>query len=134
MAILALLAPFIPIIDKLVGLIPNANDRAKAKEDFMNAFLEVYQEQMKGQLEVNKVEAASNSIFIAGWRPFIGWVCGCAFCYTYLITPLANAGLALYGSPVQLPPVNTDIMMELTLGMLGMAGLRTFDKMKAFGK
>src|SRR5579859_3053855 len=73
------------------------------------------------QTDVNKVEAASSSVFIAGWRPFVGWVCG--------VGPLLQWGSTLAGHPVSLPPLNDPVLRITLSGMLGLGfGLRTYEK------
>lgn len=86
------------------------------------------------QSEINKVEAAHRSIFVAGWRPFIGWVCGAAIGWTYLGVPVVGFLAALTGKVIQPPPVDTSILFELVLAMLGLGGLRTFEKVKGATK
>ena len=82
------------------------------------------------QIDVNKTEAASGSIFIAGWRPFIGWVCGSALVVQYIASPL----LPWFGSVLgfSLPPIPSldDSLWQLMAGLLGLGGMRTFEKMK----
>lgn len=84
--------------------------------------------QIAGQLEINKVEAASSSTFVAGWRPAIGWVCAMALFYQYLARPIAQGAFAAAGHP--LPPLVglDDNLWQLLLGMLGLGGLRTYEK------
>jgi uncharacterized membrane protein len=86
--------------------------------------------QLAGQLEINKVEAASSSKFIAGWRPFIGWICGCAFAWQFVAGPILVWALTVYGKVTTLPVINTALMVELLLAMLGIGGLRTYEKLK----
>ena len=76
-----------------------------------------------GQLEINKVEAAHKSLFVAGWRPFIGWVCGVGLLYNVLIQPIFDIW-------VDMPEINPDLLYPVLLGMLGMSGLRTYEKFK----
>jgi hypothetical protein len=85
--------------------------------------------QIAGQMEINKVEAASSSVFVSGWRPAIGWICGAGFAVQFVIGPLAEWGSALYGHPVKFPQMDTGTMMPLLLGMLGLGGLRTAEKL-----
>lgn len=86
---------------------------------------------VQGQIVINTEEAKSTSIFVAGWRPFIGWVCGIALAYTYFIYPIANWVLALYHPEITPPKLdNGGMLYELMLGMLGLGGLRTFEKYK----
>ena len=85
--------------------------------------------QIAGQMEINKVEAANPSIFVSGWRPAIGWICGAGFAVQFVIGPLAEWGAALAGHPVKFPQMDTGTMMPLLLGMLGLGGLRTAEKL-----
>jgi hypothetical protein len=85
---------------------------------------------MVGQLEINKVEAANPSVFVSGWRPAIGWVCGAGFAIQFVVGPLAEWGSAFYGTPVKFPAMDTGTMMPLLLGMLGLSGLRTAEKIQ----
>lgn len=89
---------------------------------------------VQGQLEINKAEAASDSVFTSGWRPFIGWVCGAALVYQYLIRPLAAWGFAVAGHDLPPMPGLDDNLWQLLLGMLGLGGLRTFEKFKGVAK
>jgi hypothetical protein len=81
-----------------------------------------------GQLDINKVEAANPSVFVSGWRPFIGWVCGSGFAIQFVIGPLAEWGSALYGHPVKFPQMDMGTMMPLLAGMLGLGAMRTAEK------
>lgn len=85
---------------------------------------------VKGQLAINQAEAASKSIFVAGWRPWIGWICGSAFAWSYVLAPFLNYFAALFGHPVTLPALNLDGMMPVLLGMLGLGTMRTTEKLK----
>jgi len=86
--------------------------------------------QIAGQMDVNKAEAANPNVFVSGWRPFIGWVCGLGFGVQFVFGPLAEWGSALYGHPVKFPLMDTGTMMPLLLGMLGLGGLRTAEKIQ----
>jgi hypothetical protein len=93
------------------------------------------------QLEVNAVEAKHMSLFVSGWRPFIGWVCGLSFAITFIAQPIVT-GLILYissvtGKPVDLsglPEIDLSLMMPVLLGMLGLGGLRTYEKVTGTSK
>lgn len=86
---------------------------------------------VQGQLQVNQAEAASPSVFVAGWRPAIGWVCGGALAYTYLLYPILMWAAAIWWPNLTPPKLGNDGMLyELLLGMLGLGGLRTFEKVK----
>lgn len=107
---------------------PDPAQAASAKLELMKLQQSGELAQITGQLEINKVEAASSSIFVAGWRPFIGWVCGMALAYQYLVRPLAIGIAAAMGHPLPALPGLDDNLWQLLLGMLGMGGLRTFEK------
>lgn len=82
---------------------------------------------LQGQLDTNKAEAANQSIFVAGWRPFVGWICGCGFGVS-AFAPLLEWLAALFGHPVKFPPFDVSVMMTLLTGMLGLGGMRTYEK------
>ena len=86
------------------------------------------------QLEVNKAEATHKSIFVAGWRPFVGWVCGVALAYHFILSPLLQFGLALGGIEQDLPEFEFSQLSTVLMGMLGLGGLRTFEKMKGVSR
>lgn len=107
---------------------PDKSEQEKAE---LAASLAVIQ----GQLEINKNEATNRSIFVAGWRPFIGWICGSALAYTYLLYPILLWAQAIWFPLITPPKLTIDGMLfELLLGMLGLAGLRTFEKVKNVSK
>ena len=92
-------------------------------------------ENAMAQIEVNKAEAASNSIFKGGWRPFIGWVCGIAFAYHFVLQPLLIFVMTYLGHPVpELPNFDMTSLMTVLGGLLGLGGLRTFEKYKGVSK
>lgn len=83
---------------------------------------------MAGQLDINKAEAASTSVFVSGWRPFIGWVCGSACAWNWLGLKVALFVAAYLGHELKLAPADVSEMMPVLLGMLGIGGLRTIEK------
>jgi hypothetical protein len=84
---------------------------------------------LQGQMEINKVEAASPNIFTSGWRPAIGWVCGLAMAYTYIGYPLLLWATAIWWPAVKPPVLVTDgVLTELLCALLGMSSLRTYEK------
>ena len=86
------------------------------------------------QLEVNKSEAAHKSIFVAGWRPFVGWVCGVSLAYHFILAPILQFGFALSGMEQELPEFDFSQLSTVLMGMLGLGGLRTFEKMKGVSR
>lgn len=89
---------------------------------------------VQGQLDINKAEATSSSVFVAGWRPFIGWVCGTACAWNWIALPAAKFVLAYIGQPVQLAPADLAEMWPLLMGMLGLGTLRTYEKTKGVAR
>ncbi len=90
---------------------------------------------VQGQMEVNKAEAASSSTFVAGWRPFIGWVCGSACAWNWIGLPIAKAFLPmLAGVSLTVAPADLSEMLPVLMGMLGLGGLRTFEKTKGVAR
>jgi hypothetical protein len=85
---------------------------------------------MTAQTDINKVEASNTSIFVSGWRPAIGWVCALALAYQYLLKPLAMGILPNFGIAIAPLPGLDDNLWQLMMGMLGMGGLRTMEKMQ----
>ena len=125
-----------PVLDKLIGLIPNQQEREKAR---LNAELELAkldQDTLKTllsidskQIDVNVEEAKSANLFVSGARPFILWVCGVAFAYTYIVQPICMFVLATRGNTIVLPTVDLSSMMPVLLGLLGLGGMRTYEKL-----
>jgi hypothetical protein len=102
---------------------PNKTEQEKAE---LQAAMLVVQ----GQLQVNQAEAASSSAFVAGWRPFIGWVCGLACAWNWIGLPIAKTVLAAWGHPLAVSPADLTEMLPILIGMLGLGGLRSVEKIK----
>lgn len=86
------------------------------------------------QADVNKVEAASADPFTSRWRPFIGWICGCALAWHYIGTPFAGWILLMTGETTPIPTVELGDLIVILLGMLGLGGLRTAEKITGVAK
>lgn len=127
-----LITAAIPLIGKLIDSIFGNDSEESKKAKFKLAEMQVSGELEKilGQLEINKVEAQHKSIFVAGWRPFVGWCGGVAFAYHAVLAPLIAYVAALSGYPVALPELDTTLVYFVLGGMLGIGGMRSFDKMK----
>lgn len=133
------------IVDLIAGFISGAGDTAvkirtaitgidpakQAELTALAANLEAQAKQAqvdldKAQIDLNKTEAASPRLFVSGWRPFIGWTCGAIFAYNYIVRPLV---LMIPGIP-DLPSLNLEEVTPVLLGMLGLGGMRTYEKIK----
>jgi hypothetical protein len=87
-----------------------------------------------GQMEINKAEAANPSVFVAGWRPFIGWVCGAACAWNWIGLPLAKALAVYHQVPFALNSADLSEMMPVLIGLLGLGGLRTVEKIQGVAR
>lgn len=83
---------------------------------------------VQGQIATNQEEAKNPSIFVSGWRPFIGWVCGCACAWNWIVLKIALFVAASLGHAVDLRPADLSEMWPVLLGMLGLGGLRTVER------
>jgi len=84
---------------------------------------------LTGQLEINKAEAESDSTFVAGWRPFCGWIGGFALAYAAILEPLLRfIASVVFAYKGNFPVIDTMLTLQILMGMLGLAGLRTYDK------
>ena len=121
----------IPIIGAIIDKIPNLNDRAKAKADLETLEATGELQIMLGQLKINKEEAKHESIYVSGWRPTIGWICGFAFGYHFLFYPLIQTIVAVSGEDISgFPVFDLSQVLTVLLGMLGMSSLRGIEKYK----
>ena len=91
-------------------------------------------EAMKGQLEINKTEASHKSVFVAGWRPFVGWVCGFGLLYATITEPIMRFVAAMLGYKGDFPIIDTTLTMQVLIGMLGLVASRTREKEKGVHK
>lgn len=121
-----------PILEGILRFIPDKGARAEAREMFENNMLTAMTSLVQGQLEINKTEAQHTSIFVAGWRPAIGWICGVALAWNFVIQPLMLWGAWMFPELAPdistAPKLDTDELMTVLLGMLGLGGLRTYEK------
>jgi hypothetical protein len=108
---------------------PDATDTDQAKFDQLLAGIQNDFQLLTGQLESNTQEAQHTSLFVSGWRPFVGWVCGAALAYAAIIEPSARfISVVVFAYTGLFPPIDTDITLQILLGLLGLAGMRTFEK------
>lgn len=123
-----ILAPIIDIGKTLIERwFPDPEKAREAEAEFLRFAMEGELKQVIAQLEINAREAAHPSIWVAGWRPFFGWAGGAGFVYATIIQPLLAWLAAIKGYPT--PPVlNLDLLWIVVTGMLGIGGLRTFEK------
>jgi len=111
------------VLDKFI---PDPAEKAKA-EAALRADLMAWD---KAQTDVNAAEAQSSSLFVAGWRPLIGWICGASLAWQFVVMPMGLWSAAVFGVHLPTPPSLDGMLWELMFGLLGMGGLRTFEKIK----
>ena len=109
-----------PKLNVIAGIIDKVADNVDRftldKEEKAQLIAEIN----KAQLEVNKVEAGHTNLFVAGWRPFIGWTCGVALCYHFVLQPFFTFLLYSFGYPMDLPQFDMSTLTTILLGMLGL--------------
>ena len=126
------------MLTQLIGPVTGLLDKFIEDKDKKNAIAhkiatmaqEHAQELSKAQIEVNKKEAEHKSLFVAGWRPAVGWVCCLGMASNFLVIPMANFALALSNSTIDIPLIALSEMMPVLLGMLGLGAMRTVEKAK----
>ena len=128
--IASILPAILPTIGKLVDrMFPYEEAAKQEKLKLEQELLKQLQSVDLAQIEVNKVEAAGNMLQ-RSWRPTIGWVCALAFAYHFLIQSMVIFIASLSGHPIPLPEFDISALMSITMGLLGLGGLRTFEKFK----
>ena len=132
MALLSLIGPATKLLGKFIE---DKDAKNKLAHEIATMAEKHAQELAKGQLAINKEEAKSGNIFIAGWRQFIGWSCGVALVWHFIAAPFIIFFAALFGATLPpLPEFDMGSLMTVLMGMLGLGGLRTFEKYKKVAK
>jgi hypothetical protein len=127
-----LVDPVSNLLDKVVA---DKDQKAQLAHEIATMAERHAQELARGQIEINKAEAQSRNIFIAGWRPFVGWSCGLALFWHFLGLPVTLFITGWFGvEHPPLPEFDMESLMTVLLGMLGLGGLRTFEKFKGVAK
>ena len=124
-----------PVGDILDKVIPDQDLKRKLSHEIATMSEKHAQQLALAQIKVNAAEAASGSLFKGGWRPFVGWVCGVAFCYHFILQPVIIFVVALVGIEIpELPEFDMGTLLTVLGGMLGIGGLRTYEKQKGLTK
>jgi len=135
MPIPAIVTALLPALGTLVDrLIPDRAAAEKAKAEMEAELIRASNEAAMAQVEVNKIEAGHSSVFVAGWRPSIGWVCAAGLAWAFVVAPVASWALLVLGVKAELPAIQFDHLFELVLAMLGIGGLRTFEKLRGVAR
>ena len=135
MPIPAIIGALVPALGTLIDrLIPDKAEAEKARNQLEAQLVTAANQAALAQVEVNKVEAAHSSVFVAGWRPSIGWVCAAGLAWAFVVAPVASWALMVLGVKAELPAIQFDHLFELVLAMLGIGGLRTFEKLRGVAR
>ena len=127
-----LIGPATNLLDKFIE---DKDQKAKLAHELATMADKMAHEQQLAQLAINKEEASSGSLFKGGWRPFIGWVCGIAFFYHFVLNPIILFVIAIIGIEIpDLPNFNMNTLLTVLGGMLGIGSLRTYEKQKGLTK
>ena len=129
-----LLGPILEVGKTLLDrFVPDPAQKQAAEMEWLKMAADGELKQVIAQLEINAREAAHPSIWVAGWRPYFGWVGGTAFAYVGIIKPLLTWVAAIKGWPAP-PDIDTEFLWVVVSGLLGIGGLRTFEKTKGVTK
>tara|TARA_R110000822_G_scaffold106384_1_gene234497 strand:+ start:44 stop:451 length:408 start_codon:yes stop_codon:yes gene_type:complete len=123
----SLIEPVSSLLDKAI---PDKDLKAKLAHEIATMAERHTHDQVKAQLEINKTEATHASMFVAGWRPACGWVCVLGMAGNFLVIPFANMTLNLLETGVEVPMIDLATMLPVLMRMLGLGGLRSFEKIK----
>ena len=128
----ALIGPVSNLLDKFIE---DKDQKARLAHEIATMAEKHAHEANMTQVSVNQAEAQHRSTFVAGWRPFIGWVCGIALAYHFVLSPIIVFGIAISGVTVpELPSFDMNSLMTVLMGMLGLGGLRTYEKSRGLTK
>ena len=127
-----LIGPVTGLLDKVIE---DKDQKAKLAHEIATMSDNHAQQALMGQLEINKAEATHRSIFVSGWRPFVGWTCGIALCWHFVLAPVTMFVCAYLDVIIpDLPTFDMGSLMTVLMGMLGLGGLRTYEKQKGLTK
>lgn len=127
----SLVAPVSGLLDKFIE---DKDQRALLAHEIATLAEKQAQEQIVEQIKTNQIEAAHQSMFVAGWRPAVGWVCALAMLLNFILIPFINLGMGLAGQDIRLNLIEMDTMMPVLLGMLGLGGMRTYEKSRSVAR
>ena len=120
----SLVGPVTGLLDKFIE---DKDQKARLSHEIATLAEKQSHEALKGQLEINKMEAAHKSLFVAGWRPAIGWICALGLLYNTIIVNLLGIWL-------EVDPVDTTLLVPVMMGLLGLGAMRTYEKTKGVSR
>ena len=120
----ALIGPVTGLLDKFIE---DKDQKARLAHEVATMAQNHAQELAKGQLEINKMEAAHKSLFVAGWRPAIGWICALGLLYNTIIANIISIW-------IDVPEVDTTLLVPVMMGMLGLGAMRSYEKVNSVAR
>ena len=130
-----MLQALLPLIGNVIDrVVPDKNANAKAKREIEKSLVENANELLLAQTEINKVEAGHRSLFVAGWRPCIGWICASSLGFNFILAPCLEWYIAFAQLDITLPTISLNELYPVILGMLGLGFARSYEKIKNVSK
>lgn len=120
-----------PLLDKFI---PDADERNKLAHEIATMTQRQAHEIAKAQIQVNKKEAESKSIFVSGWRPAVGWVCVTGFAFNFIVSPIGTFLCDINNIDAALPTLDLSEMTPVLMGMLGLGAMRSFEKARGVAR
>jgi hypothetical protein len=132
---LPLLNAILPVVGNVLDrIIPDKAGNEKARLEMEKALLDAATKGQLGQLEINKIEAQSSSLFKSGWRPGVAWICVAAMGFHFIVAPVVNWIGLLTGNVLPLPEFDMDALLYVLGSLLGIGALRTYEKKSGLTK
>jgi Holin of 3TMs, for gene-transfer release len=125
----AMVGPLAALFDDVLKrVVPDQTERLKISAELQTTMATQEFQAAMAQVAVNTEEAKKESLFVSGWRPFIGWTCGGAYAYHFVFQAFLKMVFAAFGHPIDLPTISISEMTPVMTGMLGLGVLRTYEK------
>ena len=126
-----IVSPIAGLLDKFVA---DKDQRDRLAHEIATLAEKQAQERVLAQTRTNQLEAAHRSMFVAGWRPAVGWVCALAMLFNFILIPFINLGMEVAGQQIRLDLIDMETMMPVLLGMLGLGGMRSYEKARSVAR
>lgn len=132
---LSLISGLTPIVSKILDFIPDPAQKQRAELEMQTKLAEFAAQQAQQQSAINEKEADNPNLWVSGWRPAVGWVCGLSLAYSALIEPFMRfAATVVFNYGGAFPAIDTNLTLQILLGLLGLGAMRSFDKKQGTSK
>lgn len=132
---LSLISGLTPIVSKILDFIPDPAQKQRAELEMQTRLAEFAAQQAQQQSAINEKEAENPNLWVSGWRPAVGWVCGLSLAYSALVEPFMRfVSLVGFNYGGAFPAIDTNLTMQILLGLLGLGAMRSFDKKQGTSK